>query len=144
MNTYTHILALLCFMFFFTPLNANDNYNISTLYLTLPHYQAVEASLSGQKMKQHGDVFVAEGIAPGKYLLKVSHRQAFHPSMATNADSYEIIFYYGYIQIAPKKVIVAKLDSSKHLQILEERNTKTVSIESQPYSQQGFCLLQDS
>ncbi len=144
MNSHTHPLAILCLLLLCTCLFSNNSYNTSMLYLTLPFCNTAEASLGGQQMEKQGNVFIAEGITPGTYLLKVSQKQRFEPSVVTNSDSYEVILYYGYITIAPKKVIVAKVDSSQHLRILGERSTKTVSITNSPCFRADACLLRDS
>lgn len=95
-------------------------------------------------MERQGNIYIADGIAPGKYLLKVSQKHHFEPSIVTNSDSYELILYYGYITIAPKKIVFAKVDASQHLKIMEERSAKTVSIEPLLYSEDVVCSLRDS
>ena len=145
MKFYTHTLAFLCLFISCNLLTANENYNSSMLYLSLPFSQSsIEANLGGQQMEKQGDMFVAAGIAPGTYLLKVSKKQQFQPSVATNSDSYEFILYYGYITIGPKRVIFAKVDASQHLRILGERNTKTVSIEHSLELRPPVFRLRDS
>ncbi|MFK7907386.1 MAG: hypothetical protein AB8B69_19785 [Chitinophagales bacterium] len=113
--------------------------------MSLPtYYHAIEVNLSGQLMEKQGDVFIADGLAPGKYLLTVSQKQYFQPTVATNAESYKWILYSGYIQIAPKKVIFANVDIGRHYNILGERPTKSVFSPRLLDLECEACLLQDS
>lgn len=145
MTLRLHVLTMLCLFFFCNPLKANESYNVSTLYLSIPaYYHAAEVNLSGQLMKKQGDVFIADGLAPGKYLLTVSQKQYFQPTIATNAESYKWILYSGYIQIAPKKVIFANVDIDRHYNIMGERPTKSVFSPHFLDLECEACLLQDS
>ena len=144
MKPYAYISALILLLLHYNSLNANDNYNVSILYLSIPNYHAIEVSLGDRYMKKQGDSFVVEGIEPGRHLLRISQKQHFQASMATNSEYYEVVLYYGYVEIAPKKVIFAKLDESQHLRILKERATKTVATEPLQYRECAFCFLRDS
>ncbi|MGB1243473.1 MAG: hypothetical protein ACPG49_13175, partial [Chitinophagales bacterium] len=85
MKSCIHSLTILCLLFLCTFLTANDNYNRSMLYLSLPCNNAVKASLGEQEMERQGNVYIADGIAPGKYLLKVSQKHRFEPTVVTNS-----------------------------------------------------------
>ncbi len=146
MKLSLHFLLLFFLLLVLIPSKANENYEISTLYLALPFYQSIEVSLGDYSLKKQGSYYVANGIKPGKYLLTIQQEQHFISSILTNSESYEWVLYCGYIQIPPKRVIYAQIDAIQNFRIIRNQATKTVinTTTHLPYWERVVCLLRDS
>jgi hypothetical protein len=144
LNTLTILLLSISYC---ATIFAND-FNVSTLHLKLESNNLLKISLNEQVYDTAKKMHTIEGLQPGKYLLKVTELEAEVLLAKTSGSEVkqkytERLVYYGYINIAPKRVIFAYINNQRKFKIHKERKTNTVyaPLPFQEFNEQYFPLL---